>query len=1511
MNIIKSLLVIVTALMAVPLNIATAADVSLDPGYLVGQATMGNADATFTTTSISTNASGGGYTAAKTTPNSSNYQLTVQGGDWNYNVGASAVFNSTNSSPNTANSSISVIYNNRSIQVSPGESVTNDYVNSGVIKFQLNITGDATTRFATGYWYAQKATTTNERTYTRFRPSNSNATTHRNAYWYVPVAPNQGITVTGSLVLYCSTGSRQYTFNETVNVNPGQTVEVPLNITFTCPPPPPPGGGGGGTCTYYPLSIDGMVGLPGVATGDFNYTTVFINHTLNPSPYAYTYSNLCNYTTYTVTPRPVTYLKGNSEGTYTWPWLGGNQANNTVTLSKDYVTHKDYIGEAVPISGEIRYTGTVQNADLNQYTVNFTGEHRVYKSGAWINNLPANGGSLAFTRHKSTSGLKRPSQLSYLNYLSPGDWYTGQWTAQKIVTTPYTRTSNLNFTDYNNHYDGTATYDFGTPIRIESGVPKQKDFEYCMGSAIFRFRDTTGRLLSNPYVAGTGNHRNSSNKIDLTISSVTGQATVTNNAAPEVEIFGPTANYTLSTVRVVAQDGSTITFPPINVSLACNTTKIFDIPGPTLNVSSPSGELVTNSLSTTVAGRAFSGSTIETVTVNGVAAPLTPIAGGNNNEVSFARDLALVDGKNTITIIATDVSGAQAQDQIIVSVDRWLPTTSITNGDRFPNTETSVPFTVSAADRGYGYTLEVYLDGALVSTKEGAGNDTTPVSISYAGALTDISLGTHTITAIATDLAGNSVTRTSTIEIYEARDNYPPTITRLGDATVVVEAGTTYSDAGATATDDRDGNITDRIIVSNPVNPLLVGTYTVTYNVTDTAANAAQEVTRTVMVIDTIPPVLAIPSDITVEATGTVTPVFFGEATATDLFSVTISNDAPGLFHVGTTIVTWTAMDANGNDTTGEQEITVQDTTAPTVIPPAGMTVEATAAFSTIDTGNATANDAVGVVSLTSDAPATFPLGVTTITWTAKDAAGNIGTATQTITVKDTAAPVLDGLLNQSIEAVSTSGATASFTVTATDNIDTAPVVICSAASASIFALGETIITCTATDASGNSAGGSFTVNVKDTTNPLLAIPADITVEAAAPETVVEIGQATATDIFDVTIANNGLAAYPVATTEVLWTATDANGNGASAIQRITVQDTIAPVVTPPANIAIEATGSLTPVTVGTATSTDAVGVVSLTSDAPATFPLGTTTVIWTARDAAGNVGTATQTVTVIDTTAPVLDGLADQVLEATSAAGAAGSFTVTAIDLGQQIPVTCSATSGSTFALGESTVTCTATDASGNSVSGSFTVKVQDTTPPVLVVPETITVYLNTAVSASTVQSFLNGASANDIVDSSVTITSTTPILTSVGSKTVTFTAVDDFGNTTTKTAVIKVIYGCGDTYLNNEETNFSTPVTLLKPFKLGSTIPVKLRLCDANGADVLTATPRLYVQMFSGEEPVGEPIEVTSTSAADTGNYFRVLGNMYMYNLATKPLASGIYQLQAVLDDGTTRVIPLALKQ
>ena len=111
-----------------------------------------------------------------------------------------------------------------------------------------------------------------------------------------------------------------------------------------------------------------------------------------------------------------------------------------------------------------------------------------------------------------------------------------------------------------------------------------------------------------------------------------------------------------------------------------------------------------------------------------------------------------------------------------------------------------------------------------------------------------------------------------------------------------------------------------------------------------------------------------------------------------------MSNDAPATFAVGTTIVTWTATDAAGNTGTATQNVTVVDTTGPVVTPPADVTAEATGALTTVSIGTATATDLVdGVPSLSNDAPVTFPVGTTIVTWTATDAAGNTGTATQNI----------------------------------------------------------------------------------------------------------------------------------------------------------------------------------------------------------------------------------------------------------------------------------------------------------------------------------------------------------------------------------------------------------------------------------------------------------------------------------------------------------------------------------
>jgi uncharacterized protein YjiK len=200
---------------------------------------------------------------------------------------------------------------------------------------------------------------------------------------------------------------------------------------------------------------------------------------------------------------------------------------------------------------------------------------------------------------------------------------------------------------------------------------------------------------------------------------------------------------------------------------------------------------------------------------------------------------------------------------------------------------------------------------------------------------------------------------------------------------------------------------------------------------------------------------------------------------------------------------------------------------------------------------------------------------------------------------------------------------------TATDLIDGVRPVVCSPASGNMFPLGDTTVTCTASDATGNSASVTFKVTVRDTKPPVVHDPADMTVEATGVMTSVPFGPVTATDLVDgelpVTCNPASPGPFPIGTTHIDCFVTDAHGNRGSAPFNITVQDTTAPKVTVPADITVDATGPAGAVVVYAASASDAVGVKSLvcTPASGATFAIGDTTVNCTAKDAAGNTGTA------------------------------------------------------------------------------------------------------------------------------------------------------------------------------------------------------------------------------------------------------------------------------------------------
>ena len=325
----------------------------------------------------------------------------------------------------------------------------------------------------------------------------------------------------------------------------------------------------------------------------------------------------------------------------------------------------------------------------------------------------------------------------------------------------------------------------------------------------------------------------------------------------------------------------------------------------------------------------------------------------------------------------------------------------------------------------------------------------------------------------------------------------------------------------------------------------------------------------------------------------------------------------------------------------------------------------------------------------------------------------------------DTTPPVVTVPSNMTVEATAASGASASFSATALDAVDGAIVPTCVPASGSTFALGATSVNCSATDAAANTGSALFTITVVDTTAPVLTLPADITVEAASPSGMVVdyFPSVSATDLVDASpslfCAPPG-GTFPIGTTPIICTATDDFGNSAIDSFDINVVDTTAPVLTVPADVVgFEATGALTVVPIGSASATDvADSNVTITNDAPANFPLGDTVVTWTATDDSGNSVLDTQTINVVDTTAPVLSGMpGDDTVEATSGAGVVYPFTdPTATDVVDPSPaVVCVPASGDTFPLGITTVTCTATDAATNSAFDTFDVTVRDTTIPVI----------------------------------------------------------------------------------------------------------------------------------------------------------------------------------------------------
>ena len=736
-------------------------------------------------------------------------------------------------------------------------------------------------------------------------------------------------------------------------------------------------------------------------------------------------------------------------------------------------------------------------------------------------------------------------------------------------------------------------------------------------------------------------------------------------------------------------------------------------------------------------------------------------------------------GSNTVTLTVTDVNGNVSTCTSTVTVEDNVPPVAICQ-DITVQLDAAGNATIVGSDIDNGSNAACGIASLVAS----------PNSFDCSN------VGPNTVTLTVTDNNGNTATCTSTVTV---EDNVAP-IAMCQDITVQLDATGNVSitaadlDAGST---DACGIATTTIDISN-FDCSNIGANTVTLTVTDVNGNVST-CTSTVTVEDNVDPIITCPADITVSADPGVcdaSSVAYGNATATDACGIlTIAEDSPAVFPLGNTTITWTATDVNGNTATCTQVVTVIDSENPIITCPADVTVNNNPGdcFATgVVIGTATATDNCSPplsVTITNDAPSTFPVGITNVTWTATDVEGNTSTCTQIITVIDNEAPVVSCptalTVNTDISGCFATGV-ALGTPTVSDNCSGIASVTNDAPLS--YPLGTTTVTWTITDNAGNVSTCTQDVTVEDNENPVIVCPADITVSTdlgSCDGTIATLGTELTFDNCTVASVTNDAASltFPIGTTPVTWTVTDAAGNTATCVQMITVLDTENPMITCPIDVTVSADAAscnATGVALGTPVTTDNCTVASVTNNAPATYPLGNTTVTWTVTDDAGNIATCTQVVTVEDNEAPMITCPTDLTV---STAG--GSCDVTGVALGT--PVTtdnCSVASVTndapvTFALGTTTVTWTVTDGAGNTATCVQLVTVEDNELPTISCPSDVVITADAGQCSSSAVVLGTATGSDNCTVAS--ITSDAPAIFPIGVTTVTWTIVDGAGNTAT----------------------------------------------------------------------------------------------------------------------------------
>jgi len=1031
----------------------------------------------------------------------------------------------------------------------------------------------------------------------------------------------------------------------------------------------------------------------------------------------------------------------------------------------------------------------------------------------------------------------------------------------------------------------------------------------------------------------------------------------------------------------------------------------------------PPGINLTNSGTSNTITVAFTGANAVTALdlVDGAVTPTCKATNGTTTKNVVFAGTAFQAGAWTVTCTAIDVHGNSASVSFPLVVSKGTPLTPPTLN--MPPNQTAV----ATSKNGALVSLAVTATGATIGPSCTAPINGTVVTLGQSGSTysTTFPIGTTEVTCSASTGGLGPLTTAESLSVTV--NDGPPRFTALPTSFKVVansvsgsvvhfDATTSDAPNGVypTATDDVDGAITPSCApASGSVFPL--GTTAVICRASDSAGNRVTADPFYVTVTG-VPPILQIPSAVgplqAVDPFGAPVSYTYSASDSQGALGITCT-PPPGLFPLGETTVSCSASNDQGT-TQGTFVVTVVDTLPPTVVVPPTLTLEAvgpdgspvtftpstppaspTIAVTATDPGGHPLSYVVSTFDLVSGSPTPIcrrvtntgdpvtigpgqtqlPLGDDVVSCSATDGAGNTGSGSFTVVVRDTTPPRLSLTAPPAVVADANGGATVTFDdsiVYATDAVSGDPQhggrvqISCTPRSGSRFLVGATTVACVARDAANNEASGTFQVTVIDgTRGKPCATGADCgngqCVDGVCCDTA--CGGGDPNDCQACSIAAGGTAdgtCTPLPATHVCRPKAGVcdvpescdGTHVACPTDLFVAQGQVCGQKTGACDVPAACTGSsaacppnpFVPAGTTCGQKTGACDVPAACTGSSAAcppnpfVPAGTTCGQKTgacdipAACTGSSAACPPNPFVPAGTTCGQKTGACD--IPATCTGSSAACPPNPFVPAGTtcrpkagvcDVPESCTGSSaacppdaflpgGTVCATGDSChspAVCSGTTAN---CPAPAPIPCCDKTPPVFSnVPGPIVAAYATCAAGAVVT--YTKPTATDAIDGirPVSCSPASGSMFAPGKTVVTCTASDTCKNTATVTFTVWVTFQAP-----TDGTFFLQPINPdgSSIFKLGSTVPTKFALQGAS-AGITNLVAKLSVAKVSSGV-TGTFVEAVSTAAADSGSTFRYdsVGKQYVFNLSTKGLTAGTWSLKADLGDAVTRTVNVSLK-